>query len=277
MRAANRSNRKWTPYGSAGLWHLSTTSDVARNVSGINKWIRESRCRPYNFALRSDGCRNVHVTPCGEIFNLQGLNTIEINEDKTEVTVGTGATCGRVYQNLDPLDLSRESNQFRVERLTTTADLSSYLGRFGVIFDNVVRFEVVLASGEIINVAKDDEKYADLFNALQRGYSNFVVVTRFTFKVFRQGRVWRGTLIHSLETKDQQLQAFFDFANYVNRDPSASVIHSFDFNTKRGACFVNSVVYPEPASEQLPLINPFLTLEPITMNTLRESSLTDLV
>ena len=60
----------------------------------------------------------------------------------------------------------------------------------GFACDNVVNYEVVIASGETVNVnAKEN---ADLWLALKGGSNNFGIVTRFDLKAFPQGDLWEG-------------------------------------------------------------------------------------
>ena len=153
--------------------------------------------------------------------------------------------------------------------------LSHFSGHVGLVCDNVLEYEVVLPSGITIRIKEDDLEHGDLFRALRGGSNNFGIVTRFTFRAFGQGRLWGGTLIHPVETKDQQLQAFYNFSANPSYDPNASLIHSFGMSAERGSGFVNSIVYTMPESEPA-AIKHFTELDPIYVNTLRELSLTEL-
>lgn len=139
----------------------------------------------------------------------------------------------------------------------------------------MLEYEVVLASGTIVKATENDSEYGDLFRALRGGSNNFGIITQFTFRTFRQGRMWGGTLMHSIETREKQLQAFYNYANNPSPDPNASLIHSVGMSAERGSGVVNSVVYTKPESEPA-VIKPFLDLKPTLMNTLRELSLTEL-
>ena len=153
--------------------------------------------------------------------------------------------------------------------------LSHFSGAVGLVCDNVLEYEVVLASATTVRVTEKSQEHNDLFRALRGGSNNFGIVTRFTFRAFRQGRLWGGTLIHPVETKDQQLKAFYDFADNPSYDPKASLIHSVGMSAERGFGFVNGVVYTEPQRDPA-VIKPFTKMEPTFLNTLRELSLTEL-
>lgn len=62
--------------------------------------------------------------------------------------------------------------------------------------DNVINFEIVLASGEIVDA--NETHYSDLYKALKGGGNNFGVVTRFDYKTFEQGEFWGGFLVSVL-------------------------------------------------------------------------------
>ena len=153
--------------------------------------------------------------------------------------------------------------------------LSHFSGSVGLVCDNVVEYEVILASAAIVRVTEKDPEHSDLFRALRGSSNNFGIVTRFTFRAFHQGRLWGGTLIHPVVTKDQQLQAFYDFAGNPSYDPNASLIHSFGMSAERGSGIVNGVVYTKPQSNPA-VIKPFTSIEPTFLNTLRELSVTEL-
>lgn len=162
-----------------------------------------------------------------------------------------------------------------LEKLISPGGLSHFSGHVGLVCDNVLAYEIVLASGITVQVKRDSPQYNDLFRALQGGSNNFGIVTRFTFRVFRQGRLWGGTLVHGIDTRNGQLKAFHDFADSPNYDPFASLTHSFGMSAQ-GSAFVNGIVYTKLPVNEPDAFKPFIELEPIYSNTLRELSLIDL-
>jgi FAD/FMN-containing dehydrogenase len=56
--------------------------------------------------------------------------------------------------------------------------------------DNIVNYEIVVASGEILNV--NAATNPDLFWALRGGGGNFGIVTQFVAKAIEQGPMWGG-------------------------------------------------------------------------------------
>ncbi len=60
--------------------------------------------------------------------------------------------------------------------------LGRYQGYYGLIQDNIVDLDLVLASGEIVTVS--DQSHPDLFWGLKGAGHNFGIVTRFTIRVY---------------------------------------------------------------------------------------------
>jgi hypothetical protein len=67
----------------------------------------------------------------------------------------------------------------------------------GWIVDNVLSFEVVLASGEIVDA--NQESHPDLFRALKGGSNNFGIMTRADIVSFDLDGVWTGTHVVALD------------------------------------------------------------------------------
>lgn len=60
--------------------------------------------------------------------------------------------------------------------------LGRYQGYYGLLQDNIVDVDLVLASGEIITVS--EQSHPDLFWGLKGAGHNFGIVTRFTIKLY---------------------------------------------------------------------------------------------
>ncbi|KAL8723135.1 MAG: hypothetical protein Q9181_007347, partial [Wetmoreana brouardii] len=258
-----------------------TSADVATIVSHLVQANQLQGIGSCKFAIRSGGhaCfAGSANTSNGITIDLRGMNSIKVSEDHSQVCIGTGASWGEVYRTLDPMGLAvpgGRQSQVGVGGLTLGGGLSHFSGHAGLVCDAVTEYEVVLASGSTIRATENDPDYGDLFRALRGGSNNFGIVTRFTFRTFPQGRLWGGTLIYPIETKDQQLQAFYEYSTSPSCDPNVSLIHSFGMSAERGSGFVNSIVHTKPESEPT-VIKPFTSLKPTYLNTLRELSLTEL-
>ena len=124
-------------------------------------------------------------------------------------------------------------------------------------------------------VAESDTQHSELFRALRRSSNNFGIVTRFTFRIFPQDRMWGGVSIHGLESKDEQLKALYDFCVNPAYDENASLITSFGMSAARGSGVANTLTYTMAGSEPR-AFKPFIDAQPLYMNTFRELTLTEL-
>lgn len=73
--------------------------------------------------------------------------------------------------------------------------------------DNVLEYEVVLASGDIVTASATEN--TDLFWALKGGSSNFGIVTQFTLRTFSSPGVWGGVYISDQDHTSEMLAVRF--------------------------------------------------------------------
>ncbi|KAM0247699.1 hypothetical protein ACHAP5_003946 [Fusarium lateritium] len=81
--------------------------------------------------------------------------------------------------------------------------------RHGLTIDNLLKAEVVLANGDIVEASEDTNQ--DLFWAIRGAGAQFGVVTHFVTRAHRQGKVWSGPLAYSAD----KLPTLLQFANEV--------------------------------------------------------------
>ncbi|GMG07913.1 unnamed protein product [Aspergillus oryzae] len=234
---------------------------TAQDVSTAIKIINSTPETP-NFAIRSGG--HAPFTGASNIANgitldLRGLNSIKVSPDRTTASIGVGATWGDVYPHLDQLGLSvagGRAGQVGVGGLTTGGGISYFSPRYGWTCDTVTNFEVVLANGTIVNA--NEHENPELLIALRGGSNNFGVVTRVDLKTFEQGPIWGGTVYHSVDTYQEQLEAFAGVNSAEGYDEYASLITSFGYSAQ-GKAVVNSIVYTK-AEENPVVYRPFMAI-----------------
>lgn len=153
--------------------------------------------------------------------------------------------------------------------------MSYFAPRFGFVCDNVENFEVVLASGRIENANSSFNR--DLWFALKGGSNNFGVVTRFDFKVFPQGNVWGGNIFNPIETRKEQIQAFYSINAASDYDEYASLINSYAYSVAAGGLVIaNTIVYTKP--EAFPrTFAPLTDIQPQLLNTMGIANLSTIV
>lgn len=150
--------------------------------------------------------------------------------------------------------------------------ISFFSPRVGLVCDNVLNYEIVLASGEIANINATSNK--DLFRALKGGSNNFGIVTRFDMKVFPQGKFWGGFLVNPIQVKDQFFKLFETFATSKGYDPYAALINSYSYSPARGGWTIASNIEYTKPEVNATVFKPFLAL-PSIASTMRISNLTD--
>jgi len=144
-----------------------------------------------------------------------------------------------------------------------------FSGRRGFVCDNVLNFEVVLASGAIVN-ANERENPA-LWLALRGGSNNFGIVTRFDFSTFPQGKLYGGWISSGEASLDGQLRAFADLVG--DYDPDVMVL--FIVSVKSGKCVVNIGVAQTRGDQEPPSLKPFFSAKPLYRSSLRSASLVE--
>lgn len=156
--------------------------------------------------------------------------------------------------------------------------LSFFSSREGFISDNVLNFEVILASGEIVN-ANADENH-DLWLALKGGSNNFGVVTRFDFQTFKQGPFWGGNVYYFPPSFPAQIDALAVELNkhMSEQDPDTHIMISTGYASqfKTNMC-MNTVYYTQEATEAPSVLTPFTDIQPQLpqLNSLKPLSLTE--
>ena len=103
--------------------------------------------------------------------------------------------------------------------------ISFFTPRLGLVCSNIVSYELVLASGSVINASESIKP--DLWRALKGGANNFGIVTRFTARAFPCGNVWSGFLYMPAFQANKALRAFQDVVDKMSTKDTGSKFDSF--------------------------------------------------
>ena len=232
------------------------------------------------------------------VIDLRNLTTVNVDIEKSIVSIGAGSNWAKVYETLAPLGLGTVGG--RVSRvgvsglttggkqtkavawtmesllLTLTGGLSFFNGRYGFVCDAVTNFEVVLASGDVVNANKTS--HAELFVALKGGSSNFGVVTKIDLPVFPQGKLWGGMNFHPGSSYADAARALVDFSTSSTPDANAHVYLSWGYAAAaHGELLVTSMYhanYSTPESAPASLAN-FTAIQPNLQSSIRLASLVE--
>ena len=150
-----------------------------------------------------------------------------------------------------------------------TGGLSYHSSARGFVCDNVINYEVVLASGEIVEA--NAQTHSDLFYALKGGNNNFGIITRFDMQTFTQGEMLGGLISYNSSAFPDVAKAFTDFTFDPKPDPDAHVIAAASFVQGMEAAVAN--IYHSQPSPNPPSLEPFIRIQPQLASTLRTDSL----
>lgn len=171
----------------------------------------------------------------GVTIDLTHLNTTMYDAATNVARVGTGARWGSVYAALEKdgvLVTGGRESVVGVGGLLLGGGISWYTARTGFACDSVVNYEVVLASGEIVNA--NASANADLWRALKGGSSNFGIVTRFDLQAFPTENLHMETKTFGREHAGELVDAVANFADLGRsfQDNAVLLVVTYDPETE---------------------------------------------
>ncbi|KAJ4386786.1 hypothetical protein N0V93_009684 [Gnomoniopsis smithogilvyi] len=166
--------------GSATYTSLNNNRCSPRSTSDVSVAVAILSNNNCPFAIKSGGHTAIpgaNDIDDGVMLDLSYLNDTSVAPDNQTVHLGAGGTWQNAYDTL-PSDIvfpGGECGGTGVAGVSLGGGMSLYLAAVGWVADNIRNFEVVLASGEVVDANATSN--ADLYHALKGGSSNFGVVT----------------------------------------------------------------------------------------------------
>ncbi|KAH8586972.1 hypothetical protein B0O99DRAFT_699490 [Bisporella sp. PMI_857] len=150
----------------------------------------------------------------GVVVNLRGLNAVEFNRDRTQVTLQGGASVGEVinaaYANNAQV-LTGNCNCVGTLGAALGGGYGNLLGLHGLSIDNFLSMNVVIADGSLITVTP---AVKDLWWALRGAGPNFGIVTSAVMKSLpvpqAENTAWLGGLFFTGDQVEAVAQAIED-------------------------------------------------------------------
>ncbi|EEA23203.1 hypothetical protein TMatcc_002060 [Talaromyces marneffei ATCC 18224] len=255
-----------------------SAEDVSKIVHTLTTAVNTNASNSCPFAIRSGG----HTSYAGSAnvqdgvtIDMRGVDGVQLNSDKSVVSVGAGASWGSVYEYLDPYNLSvagARDSTVGVGGLITGGGISYFGPRYGWACDKVLNYVVVLANGSIVNANKYENP--GLLWALRGGSNNFGIVVRVDLQTFAQGEIWGGVVFYDFSTMDEQIEAIAAFSRNDTYDEFSSLVPSFGYFN--GSSFiVNSLEYTKPVVNP-PAFQKLMSI-PSLGNTMRLTNISNLV
>jgi hypothetical protein len=222
-----------------------TSGDVTQIISQITG---KSECQ---FAIKSHGhapAAGFANIDHGVTIDMTGLNTVDISDDGLVASAGTGASWLDVYEFLDPFNKTvagGRNGAVGVGGLTVGGGISYFSPQVGFTCDTVVNFEVVLASGKLVNA--NATSHSDLFHALKGGLNNFGVLTRIDFNTLPIDEILGGHLINNITYRGAVFDALAGLAGAEEYDVYASIVTTLIFNSATKAwTLLSAPIYTKP-------------------------------
>jgi FAD/FMN-containing dehydrogenase len=196
------------------ILRCTSTEDVvaAVNVARANGLPPSVRCGGHSVSGKalSDG---------GLTIDLSGMREVTVDAEHQLVHAGGGCLLGDIDQATAPHGLIVPAgimSETGVGGLALGGGIGWFSRKHGLTCDQFVSLELVLASGEVINVSATE--HPELFWALRGGGGNFGVVTRFTFRAHRFGPMMRiGVSLYQPEDAARALREYAEIVPTLPR------------------------------------------------------------
>ncbi|KAK8060616.1 hypothetical protein PG996_010546 [Apiospora saccharicola] len=221
------------------------------------------------FAVRGGGHMGIpgaNNIDNGVLMVMSNLTTLELNADKSVLSVGPAYRWGDVYSFLEPENLAVAGGRLSpvgVPGLLLAGGVNFHGNQHGWAADNVLEYEIVLADGSVSTA--NSTQNPDLFWALKGGSSNFGIVTEFKLRTFASEKVWAGTYTVSGEHLDEFFEAIADFAA-TNTDPKSHLVPMTVAASPNSTVAAVILFYDSPTVSNPPCFEKFLAI-PSVANT----------
>lgn len=256
----------------------------AHDMSVIVKLLTARQCQ---FAVKSGGHNpnpGFNNIDKGVSIDLRGLNSTALADDRSYVSLGTGLSWGDAYAAFENDKVAFTGGiceDVGVGGLAVGGGQSLFQAGKGWVVDNIIDYEVVLASGKIVHA--NQKTNSDLYKALKGGSTNFGIVTKVDLAAFDFDGMWGGQLILALDGpqagREQMIETItkttVDFVaqNHKDVDSGIQIVATY---LRNGTKVVDIALSNTANIANPPALQPFLNLPNQVASTNRHASLAEL-
>ena len=148
----------------------------------------------------------------GLVLDLSAMNSVRVDPKAKRAYAEGGATWGDYDAETQAFGLGSTGGLISstgVGGLTLGGGIGWLQGKHGLACDNVISFDLVTATGELITASAEENP--DLYWGLRGGGGNFGVVVGFEFALHEIGPFFAGMLLYPLTEAKETLAAFRDY------------------------------------------------------------------
>ena len=148
----------------------------------------------------------------GLVIDLSLMKNIVVDPSSRMTTAQMGLTWGEFDRETQLHGLATTGGLISttgVAGLTLGGGVGWLMNRCGLVCDNTLSYDIVLATGDSTHATADN--HPDLFWALKGGGGNFGVVTSITYRMYPITNVISGMVLHPLANARKVLEFYRDF------------------------------------------------------------------
>ncbi|KAL2856820.1 hypothetical protein BJX68DRAFT_253192 [Aspergillus pseudodeflectus] len=242
---------------------IPNNADVAATVVG---------CRKYGvpFAVASGRHTTSDASSCegGLIIDLRSMRAVSVDPDARTITAAGGCLWRDVDQAAARHGLATVGgtvNDTGVGGLALGGGYGWLAGRHGLIIDNLLSVEMVLADGRLVTVS--EESLPDLFWAVRGAGQEFGVAVEFTLRAHEQrNAVWAGEIVLAFDKVDLIFNFANDLVETTNGD-SAMMVNLSTSPLTNGELMIKMAVFHNgDAKSAQRIFQPLLDADPLLVN-----------
>ena len=150
----------------------------------------------------------------GLVIDVSRMKGIFVEPAAQTATAQAGLTWGEFDRETHAYGLATTGGLISttgIAGLTLGGGVGWLMGRCGLVCDNTLNYDIVLANGTMTNANASEN--ADLFWALKGGGGNFGVVTSITYRMYPIREVLAGLLLYPLASARDVIRFYRDFTS----------------------------------------------------------------